>query len=93
MIPTSLRNTEEWTIDKCKMGASKKHDGDKEASNNVCSVILSILNSNTKGHKEHFQGDINVLYLDLGGNYIAVFICQTQGTMHIKWMHFIVCKL
>lgn len=66
------------------MGASQKNDGDKEASNNVCSVILSILNS--KGHKEHFQGDINVLYLYLGGNYIDVFICQTQGTMHIKWM-------
>lgn len=65
-------------------GCISKNDGDKEASNNVCSMILSILNSNTKRHKEHFQGDINVLYLDLGGNYINVFICKTQGTMNIK---------
>ena len=34
-------------------------------------------------------GDRNVLYLECGGGYTALQICQTPKTIYFKWVYFI----
>ena len=45
-----------------------------------------------KGHKGTFWGDDNVLYLDRGLGYTGVCICQNSINVHLRCVHFLVCK-
>lgn len=46
-----------------------------------------------KGDKGTFGGDRNVLYLDWGDSYMGGYkFVKTQRNVHLKWVHFILCK-
>ena len=40
----------------------------------------------------HLLGDDNVLYFNCYGGYTGQCICKTHWNIHLKWVHFIVCK-
>ena len=44
------------------------------------------------GYKGTFWGDGNVLYFYGGDGYMALYICQRSSLIHIKCMHFTICK-
>lgn len=47
-------------------------------------------------HMGTYCGDGHILYLSNGDNYMDVHtqvFVKTHQNVHIKWMHFIVCKL
>ena len=40
-----------------------------------------------------FWGDGNVLYFYGGDGYMTLYICQRSSLIHIKCVHFTICKL
>lgn len=38
-------------------------------------------------------GDRNILFVQFGGGYTCIYICETCQTICLKWMCFIVCRL
>lgn len=47
----------------------------------------------TKEHEEPFGGDKCFHYVDCGGGYVNVYICQDFSDVHFKYMQSIVCQL
>ena len=45
------------------------------------------------GYEGTFWGDGNVLYFYGGDGYMALYICQRSSLIHIKCVHFTICKL
>ena len=45
-----------------------------------------------KGH-EILGGDENILYLELGGSYIGIYMCSNFLSQHLGFMHLTASKL
>ena len=45
----------------------------------------------TKGHEGTLRDNLNILYLDYGGNFMGVYTCQ--NSLNLSWVCFIVRKL
>lgn len=46
-----------------------------------------------KGQERTFCGDEHVLFLDCGGGYKEVYMCQTYQIVHFKRVYLIACKI
>lgn len=46
-----------------------------------------------EGAQGNFLGDRNVLYSECSGGYVVYKFVKTHQNVHLKWAHFIVCKL
>ena len=46
-----------------------------------------------KGHEGVSWVIVNILHLDWDGGYMVIYICQNAWTIHLRSMHFTVCKL
>lgn len=62
---------------------TKNHYGDKNQIR--CCQKLGVREERiTKGHKETFEDDENILQFDCGDNYIVVWLIKTHKIVYIK---------